>query len=230
MVAGIDLLTTSQSIKKGFYNSAGYASISPDYIGRIYQYPLNKSRIKRRSIWPETERARELSSTIITMKDNYVMGLNKDALQRVMLFRGFEVIEDEEKALRRLMDPSFDIHNKIILLVEPTLTIKNVPAKTHVVIAEEKPEYVKIKGFSSVNGLLLLSDTFHEGWKAYLDSKEVKIMRANYAFRAVEFPAGLHIVEFVFLDPWLKKGMAISMIFLTLFLIVAASLLYKRKN
>jgi uncharacterized membrane protein YfhO len=47
---------------------------------------------------------------------------------------------------------------------------------------------------------LVLSDTFYPGWKAFVDGKEEKILRANYNFRAVPLTAGTHRVEFVY-DP-----------------------------
>jgi hypothetical protein len=48
--------------------------------------------------------------------------------------------------------------------------------------------------------LLVLSDTYYPGWKAFVDGKETKIYRADYTFRAIPLSAGTHQVEFVY-DP-----------------------------
>jgi uncharacterized membrane protein YfhO len=50
------------------------------------------------------------------------------------------------------------------------------------------------------NSLLVLSDTYFPGWKAFVDGKETKIYRADYAFRAIPLKAGTHRVEFIY-DP-----------------------------
>jgi hypothetical protein len=50
------------------------------------------------------------------------------------------------------------------------------------------------------NCLLVLSDTYYPGWKAFVDGKETKIYRADYTFRGIPLSAGTHQVEFVY-DP-----------------------------
>ena len=50
------------------------------------------------------------------------------------------------------------------------------------------------------NSLLVLSDTYYPGWKAFVDGKETKIYRADYTFRGIAVSAGTHQVEFVY-DP-----------------------------
>jgi uncharacterized membrane protein YfhO len=49
-------------------------------------------------------------------------------------------------------------------------------------------------------GLLVLSEVYYPGWKAYVDGRETKVLRANYVMRAVALPRGKHIVEFRY-DP-----------------------------
>jgi len=50
------------------------------------------------------------------------------------------------------------------------------------------------------NSLLVLSDTYYPGWKAFVDGKKTKIYRADYTFRAIPLSAGPNRVEFVY-DP-----------------------------
>jgi hypothetical protein len=50
------------------------------------------------------------------------------------------------------------------------------------------------------NSLLVLSDTYYPGWKAFVDGKKTKIYRADYTFRAIPLSAGTHRVELVY-DP-----------------------------
>src|SRR5690606_19163273 len=45
---------------------------------------------------------------------------------------------------------------------------------------------------------------YNKGWKAYVDGKELPIIRADYILRGLQLPGGNHTVEFVF-DPATMK-------------------------
>jgi hypothetical protein len=57
---------------------------------------------------------------------------------------------------------------------------------------------------------LVLLDTWFPGWRARLDGREVEVLRADHAFRAVALPPGRHEVEFTFRPRRLVPGAAIS--------------------
>ena len=60
-------------------------------------------------------------------------------------------------------------------------------------------------------GYLVLLDSYYPGWKATVDGRKAKILRANFAFRAVSVPGGDHTVEFRFV-PWtFYCGMAVTL-------------------
>ena len=43
--------------------------------------------------------------------------------------------------------------------------------------------------------MLFLSDVYDAGWRASVDGKPTELYRANFDFRAVALPAGLHTVR-----------------------------------
>ena len=107
-----------------------------------------------------------------------------------------------------------------------SVLLKNGPSAE---IIEDKDQRVTIKVKAPNDGYLVLSDTYYPGWKAYMrrtqmeqmgtdgtDGEEVRILRANYNFRAVPIPKGEHTVTFVYEPESFKRGLTISIISLGL--------------
>ncbi|MBM2841906.1 MAG: hypothetical protein HW412_2434, partial [Bacteroidetes bacterium] len=65
---------------------------------------------------------------------------------------------------------------------------------------------------SNVDGLLVLSDTYYPGWKAFVDGAEREVLQANICQRAVEVPSGEHEVRFVFDSTPVKTGFGITIV------------------
>lgn len=66
-------------------------------------------------------------------------------------------------------------------------------------LAEVKPNYLRYESNSGSAGIAVFSEIYYEeGWKAFIDAKEVPVLRANYILRALEVPAGQHTIEFRF--------------------------------
>ena len=60
--------------------------------------------------------------------------------------------------------------------------------------------------------MLVVSQIYYPGWKAYVDGRAVPVMRANYALSAIYLPPGPHHVRFSF-EPWtFKAGLGLSML------------------
>lgn len=60
------------------------------------------------------------------------------------------------------------------------------------------PNMVKIQTILRSPALVVLNDVYYPGWQATIDGKQVPILRANYLFRAVAAPAGVHAIEFTY--------------------------------
>lgn len=76
------------------------------------------------------------------------------------------------------------------LTLDSTATIK---------LTEQKPYLMKYESQSASNGVGIFSEIYYpKGWHATIDGKEGPILRANYILRALEIPAGKHVIEFKF--------------------------------
>jgi len=76
---------------------------------------------------------------------------------------------------------------------------------------------------------LVLADSYYPGWKAYVNGREEKILRANLFFRAVPLSAGHHTVEFRYEPRSFAVGLAISLTTLVSLVLISV-FLYMRKR
>lgn len=81
--------------------------------------------------------------------------------------------------------------------------------------------------FSSTNnkaGFAVFSDIYYPmGWKAYIDGKEVEIIKTNYLLRGLMIPAGKHTIEFKFRPETYLKWNKLSMLSSVLILLIIAA-------
>jgi hypothetical protein len=176
---------------------------------------------------PETEvlyeEPKELDTTYLHRLDEY--------WPRASIVHQVEVIEDDEKVLEYLRE-EFDPRRVAILSHEPDLTLPSstVEGESSVVIRERQPERMVLEVDMVANGLLVLSEVYYPGWRAYADGREVPIYQADYVLRAVPLRAGHHRVEMVFDPLWPKVGLAVSGVTLLLAVALIGVAIVRRKT
>jgi len=67
-----------------------------------------------------------------------------------------------------------------------------------ITLSDHKANYLKFESKSSAAGLAVFSEIYYPGWVVTIDGKEATVLRANYILRALEIPAGNHIIEMKF--------------------------------
>lgn len=66
-------------------------------------------------------------------------------------------------------------------------------------LTEHTLNYLKYEAETQTNNLAVFSEIYYaEGWIATIDGTEAPILRVNYVLRALEIPAGKHVIEFRF--------------------------------
>ena len=130
------------------------------------------------------------------------------------------IIENKENTLEKLLEIDFPLRKKIILSEKPELEPAIEAVNSSVVYTDYYQDAYGIKVFTEKAGLLFVSDSYYPGWNAFIDGKESKIYKANYAFRAVIVPEGDHEVVFKYRPESYVVGLKISIIFLFLLIIL----------
>jgi hypothetical protein len=131
--------------------------------------------------------------------------------------------------LRRLSSSNFDPFHSVV--VEQDLGImpgRSLAATAKIVRYENQS--VVIRASLDDAGILVLADSYYPGWKAYVDGKEEKILRANLFFRAVNLLRGDHTVEFRY-EPWsFTFGLAVSLMTLCALVIVSGYVYFRGRE
>jgi hypothetical protein len=83
-------------------------------------------------------------------------------------------------------------------------------ASARVVSSHFANQRIRVTCSADAPAVLVLSQTAYPAWKAYIDNQPATLWRANYAFQALQVPAGSHEVVFAYDDGKLKLGALLS--------------------
>ncbi|TMA36582.1 MAG: YfhO family protein [Deltaproteobacteria bacterium] len=117
------------------------------------------------------------------------------AMPRAFVAADVEVIPDAEALLRRMADANL----RRVAFVEETAG-ETLPAGVGGDAEVERYEAnrVAVETRAAHGGLLVLTDRWDAGWKAFVDGTPARVYRTDYLFRGVSVPPGVHTVEFVY--------------------------------
>jgi hypothetical protein len=139
------------------------------------------------------------------------------------------VEKDSLKALRRLSDPEFDPSKQVVLYDD--VEVRATPSlMARVDIQHYTNNKVTIHTETAEDSIFVLADSIYPGWKAFIDGKETKILRANHFYRAVVLPKGEHQVEFRYEPLSFTLGLLISALTLTSIVVVSFALFLRRRR
>ena len=89
-----------------------------------------------------------------------------------------------------------------------------------------EPNAIELSAQTSRGGLLVLSETYYPGWKAWLDDRPTQIYSTDIALRGVIVPAGAHRVRMEFRPLVLPISLGISLA--TAILLAISAFVYRR--
>jgi hypothetical protein len=141
--------------------------------------------------------------------ENWRLWEYKQALPRAFLATDVKTIPDARMSTE-LFSPTTDLSKTIFLSETLPFTPTQTGTKSVADITAYTPNRVVISVITDSPAMLFLSDSYYPGWNAYVDGKQTKIYRADYAFRAVAVSAGNHTVEFRYEPMSWKIGMTLS--------------------
>lgn len=133
-------------------------------------------------------------------------------MPRAYVVYAAEHIADDEQAVGRLLDESFDLRNVAVVAEPVHLPSKPENRASPAEIVRYEDTRVVVEASAAQQGLLVLGDQFCPGWQAYLDGEAAQVVRVNHVMRGVFLPAGEHEVVFEFAPGSLRTGGLLSLL------------------
>ncbi len=104
-----------------------------------------------------------------------------------------------------------DFHSVIYLPLEAKAVVKAVAEpRARIVSKDFKTSMETMEIDTPAPAIAGLTGCFYHNWEAAVDGKPVPIWRANYAFQAVEVPAGRHRLVLQYKDKAFRAGLVVS--------------------
>jgi hypothetical protein len=151
---------------------------------------------------------------------------NEAAFPRFFLAHEARTVHSIEEARNLIQRHEIDLHYAAIT-DQPIELPPNVPNEVdEVKTLTYEPDAIEVSTRASRRSLLVLSETYYPGWKAWLDGRPTTIYPSDVALRGVIVPEGMHRVRMEFRPIILPVSLAISLA--TAILLAISAFLYRR--
>jgi len=148
-----------------------------------------------------------------------------DTLPRVYVIPNGVTVKDTKEALQNIKDGKFDLKSTILIEDYPSFSGDQIYKE--IAIKNRSSDKIILNTFSSKRGFLVLSEIYYPGWKAFDNSKELKIYKGDGLVRVLPLSSGTHNIKFVYDPLSYTYGKYISII--SVLLIIVFIYLKRRK-
>lgn len=194
------------------------------------KYVLNKNDALSQNLYDDTDTFPKDKYKLIWQDAPWQIYENMDALPRFFIAENFLVATNSAVSIGDVYNKNINLERTVILNNKPDLKIDSNAIGSASLISYNSNK-VEIKTSVSSNSLLFLSDSYYNGWEALIDGKRTGILKADYSFRAVAVPSGVHIVTFSYNPPLFYLGLKLSVLSLLTFLIIIFGIkIYEKKK
>ena len=143
---------------------------------------------------------------------------NYDVYPRAFFVNNFKTVEKDTAQEYLLKNPDFNLRQNVILeeklsnesINKLKLSKDNKINNANIISYEANNVLIETSNFDA--SILILTDVYYPGWKAFIDGTETKIYRADGLVKAIFVPEGEHTIEFVYLPESYNTGITISLI------------------
>jgi hypothetical protein len=150
----------------------------------------------------------------------------EDPTPRVSLVSDVDVVDDDMASLRAVAADGFESERTVVVEVG-ALDVDEVSSEEGSTEAGEasfeatSTQDVRVEVRAERPSILVVRNTFDRNWTATLDGEPVGVAPVDYLLQGVPLPAGDHVVELAYRDPWIGRGLVGSLLALGALLVAA---------
>lgn len=135
--------------------------------------------------------------------------------------------QNKIQTLRNMLSPEFDFQNTA-LVADP----KNATdyAKSEIRNFNQKNNLISFSSKSEGESLIVLSEQYYPGWRAFIGDKEIEVIKTNFNLLGLKIPAGDNKVDLVYEMQSFIIGSYISFGALGILIILSLLLRFKFRN
>ncbi len=124
------------------------------------------------------------------------------------------VVRSEEELLAYLKSPEFDHRTTAVFEKEPGFTLAPAAGEPEwsARVTAYQNNTIELDLSTDRDGVLVLSEIYYPGWKAYIDGKETEVLCTDYNLRGIFVPRGSHKGIVRFEPASFARGMWVSII------------------
>lgn len=212
-----------------FHHSiGGYHAAKPRRMQQLFDYQIAKNNIEVLNM---------LNVKYVIQSDdkgNKIPGINAGANGNAWFVSDIQLAstpDEEMKALTHFKSKQTAIinHKEFPALKHKKITLDSL---ANIRLTSYQPNHLVYESNNTQDGLAVFSEVFYpKGWNTFIDGKQVPHIRADYALRALEIPAGKHKIEFKFEPQIVQTGSTIALIsFMLLMALVSGGVFYLFKK
>jgi len=150
---------------------------------------------------------------------------------RASVVGSWRVVGDPAAALDAVLEPGFDTGKKAVLERASGVAAGAAGSSGTAEYLETSPEDVRISLRADGPSILVVRNSWDEGWSATVDGRSAPVLLADYMLQGVPVPAGRHEVRIVYRDPWITRGLlGSSAAWAALIVMWVASVLLRRRS
>jgi hypothetical protein len=121
------------------------------------------------------------------------------------------IFAEEAEALEAIEKDAADFRSKVYLPTAARTVVKATGESSARIIAKEfGPNRQSVEVETPAATMMVLGQAYYHNWEASVDGQASPLWQANYAFQAVEVPAGRHRILLTYKDKGLRLGGLIS--------------------
>ncbi|MFO8058275.1 MAG: YfhO family protein [bacterium] len=160
---------------------------------------------------------------------------NKSAMPRAFIVHRAEESSKDETLAKLSAASREELSRRVYLSRLPERlrsSLKPVgrPGREAAMLLSRKPGVAKYRAMAGGRGLLFMSEQYYPGWRAFVEGKEVPVLRADHCFRAVPIEGGVNLVELRFQPVSFRIGLFGSLAGLAACLAFVACLIVFQKK